>query len=140
MYHFSYVARKRARFKSCNGQEVNIPYGTAVEAQAGVLQWNGMPLCLDTSQNAYDYFSQNDDGQGLERGKLVEAIISRLEKRDAGWQARWDLIWADPMLRRYKRPEHETHWLWNQDFYDAPVEILRYIAVLTCQTGKNVQT
>lgn len=137
MYHFSYIARKRARFKSCCGEMVNIPYGTVLDAQEGVLQWKGKPLCMDTSQNAYEYFSQDDDGKGLERGKLVGAILAQLEVQDDNWQARWDRIWADPLLQRYKRPEHEDNWLWNQDFYDAPVEVLQYIASLIVESEQH---
>ena len=78
MDHKIYVARRRAKFKGCNGQQVNIPYGSILEAQDGFLLWKGQPLCVDTSQNAHDFFSQNDDDQGQERGALVAAILSRL--------------------------------------------------------------
>ena len=72
--HKRYVARRRARFKGCNGQQVNIPYGSILEAQDGFLLWKGQPLCVDTSQNAHEFFSQDDDGQGRERGQLDEHI------------------------------------------------------------------
>ena len=39
-------------------------------------------------------------------------------------------VWADPLCQNYKRPEHEDFWIWNHDFYDAPVEDLRHIAAL----------
>lgn len=133
MGYTRYVARRRARFKSRSGQ-VNIPYGTALENQGGTLMLNGKPLCYATGQNACDYFSQNDDGRGLERGALVAAILARLErkphKEDAGYQARWDKVWADRLCQQYRRREHEDRWLWNQDFYDAPVDDLRHIAGL----------
>ena len=130
MFHKTYVARRRARFKGCNGQQVNIPYGSILEAQDGFLLWEGQPLCVDTSQNAHDFFSQNDDGQGQERGALVSAILARLEKRDKEHQARWDKVWSDALCQKYKRPEHEDFWLWNHDFFDAPVDDLRHIAAL----------
>ena len=135
--HKRYVARRRARFKGCNGQQVNIPYGSILEAQDGFLLWKGQPLCVDTSQNAHEFFSQDDDGQGQERGQLVAAILARLEtppnageKRRTELQARWDRVWADPLCQKYKRPEHEDFWIWNHDFYDAPVEDLWHIAAL----------
>lgn len=130
MEYSRYVARRRARFKGCEGQQVNIPYGTVLEAQDGFLLWEGKRLCVDTSNNAHDYFSQNDDGQGQERGALVGAIISRLEKQDKSYQLRWDSVWSSPCCQKYRRPEHEDHWLWNHDFYNAPVEDLRTIAAL----------
>ena len=99
--------------------------------------WKGQPLCVDTSQNAHEFFSQDDDGQGRERGQLVAAILVRLEtppnageKCRAELQARWDKVWADPLCQKYKRPEHEDFWIWNHDFYDAPVEDLWHIAAL----------
>ena len=130
MEYHSYVARRRARFKSCDGQQVNIPFGSALENQGGFLTWRGVRACVDTSQNAYDFFSQNDDGKGLERGKLAEAIITTLKKQDEAHQLRWNKVWPDTLCQKYKRPEHEDYWIWSFDFYNAPVEDLRYIAGL----------
>jgi len=125
----NYIARKRARFKAICGQ-VNIPYGTAVVNHGGFLIWNDLPLCAVTSQNTYDFFCHNDDGRGKERAGLLNTILSKLEKRDAGYQARWNKIWEDPLCQQYKRPEHEDHWIWNYAFYNAPVEDLGHIAAL----------
>lgn len=144
MDHKIYVARRRAKFKGCNGQQVNIPYGSILEAQDGFLLWKGQPLCVDTSQNAHVFFSQNDDGLGLERGALVAAIMTRLEtppnasqKHRDTIQTRWDKVWADALCQKYKRQEHEDHWLWNHDFYNAPVGDLRHIAALVGAKAKN---
>ena len=129
MQYKNYLCRKRARFDGISGQ-VNIPYGTALICQDGFLMHQNKPLCGITSQNAYDFFSQNDDGMGRERGDLLNAIIPKLEKRDGNYQARWNKVWEDPLCQKYKRPEHEDHWIWNHDFYHAPVEDLPYIANL----------
>lgn len=129
MQYKNYLCRKRARFDGISGQ-VNIPYGTALICQDGFLMHQNKPLCRITSQNAYDFFSQNDDGMGRERGDLVGRILSRLQKRDSGYQARWNKVWEDARCQKYKRPEHEDHWIWNFDFYNGPVEDLRHIAGL----------
>lgn len=129
MQYKNYLCRKRARFDGISGQ-VNIPYGTALICQDGFLMHQNKPLCGITSQNAYDFFSQNDDGMGRERGDLVGRILSRLQKRDSGHQARWNKVWEDARCQKYKRPEHEDHWIWNFDFYNGPVEDLRHIAGL----------
>lgn len=121
-----YVCRKRAKFKAICGQ-VNIRYGTILNCQGGFLILNDLPVCSVTSQNAYDFFTQNDDGMGKERGDLVSAILIQLERRDKNHQSRWNKIWADPLCQKYKRPEHEDHWLWNYAFYNAPVEDLQHI-------------
>lgn len=129
MQYKNYLCRKRARFDGISGQ-VNIPYGTALICQDGFLMHQNKPLCGITSQNAYDFFSQNDDGMGRERGDLVGRILSRLQKRDSGYQARWNKVWEDARCQKYKRPEHKDHWIWNFDFYNGPVEDLRHIAGL----------
>lgn len=129
MQYKNYLCRKRARFDGISGQ-VNIPYGTALICQDGFLMHQNKPLCGITSQNAYDFFSQNDDGMGRERGDLVGRILSRLQRRDSGYQARWNKVWEDARCQKYKRPEHEDHWIWNFDFYNGPVEDLRHIAGL----------
>ena len=136
MEHSRYVARRRARFKGCEGQQVNIPEGTVRVAQDGILLWQGKRLCVDTSDDAHNYFSQNDDGRGLERGALVGAILSLLEKRDTAHQNRWDKIWAAPVCQQYRRSEHHDFWLWNHDFFNAPVEDLRQIAALIGAAAK----
>ena len=124
MQYKNYLCRKRARFDGISGQ-VNIPYGTALICQDGFLMHQNKPLCGITSQNAYDFFTQNDDGMGQERGELLNRIIPKLEKRDAGYQARWGKIWEEALCQKYKRPDQEEHWIWNFDFYNGPVEELR---------------
>lgn len=129
MESHKYITRKRARFKGLSGK-VNIPYGSLLESRGGFLFYENARLCSMTSQNAYDYFSIDDDGRGLERGGLVDAIKTRLAKRDGSYQARWDKVWSALVCQRYRRADHDDFWLWNHDFYNAPVEDLRSIARL----------
>ncbi len=132
MEYKRYLVRRRARFLSASGL-VNLPWGAAAENRDGVLWAGGKPLCIATSQNAKDYFVQDDDGRGQERGRLVTAILARLgplDARQGGASARWEKIWADPRCRPYKRKEDEDYWLWNEAFYNAPVSDLRHIAEL----------
>lgn len=130
MKHKTYMARKRAKILAACGP-VNIPYGTALEVKGPFICWGEKGICYPTSQLAYDYFSQNDDGRGKERGELVSAILLLLKKNpnkpDPHYQERWNRIWNDPFCQRFKRPEHEDHWIWNHDFYNAQVEDLQYI-------------
>lgn len=121
-----YIVRRRARFLAICGP-VNLPYGTEVSSDGAFLTVNGEKLCSITSQNAYDFFSRNDDGHGLERGKLVQGIRSTLERRDAKYQARWDRLWADEGANKLRRTEHEDYWLWSFAFYNADVNELRRI-------------
>lgn len=125
----AYIARKRARFMGLGGP-VNLPCGTSLVEEDGILRWGGVPVCAAGSQNALDYFVPDQDGKGKERGELVNAITRRLGKRDGGYQERWDRVWKDPLCGRYRRRDHEDHWLWDRSFYAAPVEDLREIARL----------
>lgn len=126
-----YIAHRRARFDSISGQ-VNIPYGAVLEVRDGFLYWQGKQLCTTTCQNAFDFFSQDDDGQGRERGALVTAILTRLRPKNKqnNCQARWDKVWENSLCQRYRRPEHEDHWIWSYDFFNAPVCDLQHIAAL----------
>lgn len=129
MEHRSYIARRRAKFTGLCGQ-VNIPYGTVLEVQDGFLMWKGKQLCSVTALNAQTYFVSDFDGRGKERGALIEAIKSKLERRDSLYQARWDNLWEDVLAGQYHQREHEDHWLWGNDFYQAPIADLRHIAGL----------
>lgn len=124
-----YIAIKRARFLSLSGN-TNIPYGTKIDCIDGILSIEGKPLCGDHSQNAYDFFTRDDDGNGLLRGKLTQAIQAVLRKRDKGHQARWDKVWADPICQKYKRADHADYWLWNHDFFNASIYDLQHITNL----------
>ena len=125
-----YIVTRRFRGRAICGA-VNLPYGTTCEEHDGILVLeDGRKLCADTSQNAYDYFSRDDDGHGLERGKLVEEITSRMEKRDAKHQARWDALWADEVANRLRRKDSQDFWIWSFDFYNADIPELKHIANL----------
>ncbi len=124
-----YIVKKRMREAGISGR-VNLPYGTEVEAVDGMIIYKGEAVCAVTSRNAHQYLARNDDGQGRERGALTMAITSLLEKRDKGYQDRWDLVWEDEISQKYRHPEHEDHFLWGHAFFEAPVEDLRHIADL----------
>lgn len=124
-----YIVKKRMREAGISGR-VNLPYGTEVEAVDGLIIHQGAAVCAVTSRNAHLYFARDDDGQGRERGALTLAITSTLEKRDKDHQARWDRVWEDETAQKYRRQDHEDHFLWCHAFFEAPVEDLRHIADL----------
>lgn len=124
-----YIVKKRMREAGISGR-VNLPYGTEVEAVDGLIIHQGAAVCAVTSRNAHLFFARDDDGQGRERGTLTLAITSKLEKRDKDHQDRWDRVWEDETAQKYRRQDHEDHFLWDHAFFEAPVEDLRHIADL----------
>ena len=93
-----------------------------------VIFYTGKPICFATSENAHQFFARNNDGQGMTRGKLTQAILGTLKKRDSQYQERWNRVWDDPLCQKFKRPEDEDYWLWNHDFFQADINELRHIA------------
>ena len=118
----TYLVTRRFKAKTMSGI-VNLPYGTACELRGETIYHGGEPLCFVTSENAHNYFSRNDDGQGERRGELVRDILARLK----GNQPAWDRVWGNLSIRKYKRVEFADYWLFNHNFYNAPVEDLEYI-------------
>ncbi|MDE6260396.1 MAG: isoaspartyl peptidase [Oscillospiraceae bacterium] len=133
MMYKRYITRRRARFQCIFEGRVNLPWGTAVENRDGFLYQGGKLLCAASSQNAKEFFVQDDDGQGETRGRLVTAILARLGPQKAHQRASsasWEKIWADRKCRPYRRTEDEDYWIWNENFYNAPIGDLRHIADL----------
>ena len=125
-----YIVTRRFRGRAICGA-VNLPYGTTCEEHDGILVLeDGRKLCADTSQNAYDYFSRDDDGNGQERGRLVQNIRRTLERQDAKRQTRWDALWADEVANRLRRKDSPDFWIWSFDFYNADITELKHIANL----------
>lgn len=131
-----YIAHRRFKKLALCGL-VNISATANCEAIGNIIMYDGKPVCYITSQNAYDYFARNDDGQGLLRGKITRDILKCLAsgngvdpRTDKVYQAKWDKVWADELCQKYKRIEFDDFWLWNHDFYNAPIEDLQYIAKL----------
>lgn len=133
MYH-NYIVKKRARFDSISGP-INLPYGSRVEVIDGFLcDLRGNRICSAMSQNAYDYFAQDDDHMGVIRGGLIDDIFSILSSSPSDSRGKfdeslkkWEIIWKDPVCLKYKRPEHEDFWVWNFEFFNAPISDLKYI-------------
>lgn len=137
MKHNTYMARRRAKFSSIFEGPVNLPWGTEVQCREvdgeRYLFHGDKLLCAAGSQITKDFFVQNDDGRGADRGKLIKAIekqLTRKNEQDETPKARWAKIWDDPRCKPYKRPEDENYWRWNEDFYNAPIGDLEHIAGL----------
>lgn len=120
-----YIVKKRFKNVGICG-DLNLPFGTKCFAENGYILCDKGIICSTTSQNAYNYFSQNDDSNGIKRGQLIENILKSLERNPIIWQK----VWSDDICLKYKRSDINDHWLWNYDFYNAALTDLRYIAKL----------
>ena len=108
--------------------EVEIPVGTAFETSGWyVIFDDGRHITRLFSDNFCKHFARNDDGNGLERGKLTYEVAyaprgnggSRLTEDEADFLRR---EWS-----KYLMPYKDTI-LFNNSFFDAPIEDLRLIA------------
>lgn len=124
-----YIAHRRFKDDAICGR-VNIPALTVLESKDGIIMLGEKPICYERSENAHQFFAQNEDGEGLKRGKLTQAIQKTLAKRDKQYQDRWDRVWDDQVCQPFKRADHEDHWLWNHDWFLADINTLCHIAAL----------
>ena len=113
------------------GGAFNIPWGTRLERRAdGILYYDNRPVCVARSYASHEHFCRDDDGQGAKRGKLSHAIIKALggfqREKTSGWEA----IFNDETAGNYRRKDHQDYWLWDDSFYNAPIEDLEHIASL----------
>lgn len=128
-----YITAKRFKRDGIGGH-FNIPYGTKLENIDGTLWFDNRAVCRSRSAAAHEYFARNNDGNGLERYRLSHAIIKTLGGFNAN-PDRWEKIFEDNMAQKYRRPEHADYWLWNDDFFNASIDDLKYLATLTGVKG-----
>lgn len=129
-----YITAKRFKRNGIGGH-FNIPYGTKLEKRDGLLWLGDRVVCKSRSAAAHQYFARNDDGNGLERRKLSRAIIDTLGGLTTKPDDRWKHIFEDELAKKYRRTEHADFWLWNDDFFNAPIDDLKYLAALAGVKG-----
>lgn len=137
--HFfkDYIVTKRFKAKAICGN-VNLPFGTKCWVRNGMICCDRGALCMVTSQNAFDYFTQNDDGCAKLRRGLIDSIFAALSSSNqelSSYEVKWGRVWNDSTCLKYKRKEYDAHWLWNYDFYHAEIDVLRFIAKLVDAKG-----
>lgn len=130
-----YMVRKRLRGIDTERKEVNIPYGTILECQAGWIRYRGRVLCFEDCQMQKNYLVQANSPNPKERATVIEDILYLLRrpgnhatpKEIQAYDSRWKAIWDDSELQKYRRNDFEDYWLWNNKFYDAEYVELLYI-------------
>lgn len=127
-----YITRKPAKFKAITGKTISIPAYKPLEAKevpnVGILlYYKDQPICAVGSEISHQYCAYDDDGQGKQRGKLIDSITALLETRDDDYQKRWDKLWESSQANALRREDYEDFWVWGEKFYQSPVLMLNYI-------------
>ena len=127
-----YIIYKDFKGKAICG-EVNLPKGTVCTEKDGTLYHGAKALCLKNSQNAFEHFARNHDGNGMKRGELISTIKDTLALADEHRYERWYRVWHNPACQQFNRGG--DFWTWNYAFYNAEIYILEYIKNLV--TNEN---
>lgn len=124
-----YLVTKRFRGKAICG-DLNLPYGTKCFAIDGWICCDKGVVCGVESQNAYDFFTRDDDGCGEQRRKLIDCIFEALKRTNQSkesYDAKWDKIWGNSLCQKFKRSDYNDFWIWGYNFYHAEIPDLVYI-------------
>ena len=125
-----YITRKRFK-KKCIQGFVNFPYNTVFDClDNGMITYNNLPVCYNTSQDGLDYFCRDDDKQGIVRGKLIEDILKfTSNKKDINkYNEIWKYLWNNDIIKnKFKRSDHDDVWLWDFKFYNASIQELQNV-------------
>ena len=128
-----YITHNRFKQLAACGETLNIPYGTELKTVGNfIVSPEGKPICYPTSENAKMHFARNDDGQGLERGKLTWAIAysRRVRPGPNGGQQRFteqEIKLLEDKWAHFLRQDVEVI-LFNEDFFAAAVPELKELA------------
>lgn len=123
----NYVAIKRYKGMSLCGP-VNVPAKTSVVLMDdGILYLHDKKLHYASSDRGREFFARDDDGRGLERGRLcsrIQQLCSKHPDPKDPWCAK---LTKTPAMQVYRVQKDTPRWLWNQRFFDAPIEELQWI-------------
>ena len=133
-----YIAHERYSGKDMSENEILIRRGKRLYRQGSplygdVLFYDGRPVCIWRSLIAKQHFARNDDGLGLERGKLTYAIAyaPRLRYDESGKiQQRFTDEEVETLRRdwsKYLKPLDDV-LLFNDEFFELPPDVLKQIA------------
>lgn len=75
-----YICAKRFDGLDLQGHRISVPLNSTLNAVNNVIIFSNRPVCMATSQVAYDHFAVDDDGQGRNRFALTHGILKDVEK------------------------------------------------------------
>ena len=128
-----YITHERYDGKDLNGNSILIRRGKRLERRGDTLYYSDTPICIYRSFVGKKYFAHNNDGFGLERGKLTYAIAYSARLRysdDAESQQRFtdeEIKILRSKWAQYLKPNVDT-LLFNDKFFELSPEVLKQIA------------
>lgn len=113
-----YIAYKNFEGITACGEYKSYPRGTILPVISGFIADNNQAVCRITSYNAFKYFANNDDGNGLQRGYLTAAIAASCSLQDN----------VNYIKENYPAFFNDAGFF-TFEFYNANIDDLRNIAV-----------
>lgn len=123
-----YICHRRYRSKGASGEWFNIRRGTKLGTVGNFIAVGSKAVCVVKSEAAYMYFARNDDGRGIERGELTNAIAYSPQfphEEDGGYrfsEKQREVICTE--YPQFLRDDVDTI-IFNYDFFNAEVEELK---------------
>lgn len=124
-----YVCHQRYRKKGACGRKYFFKPGDALESIGPFISKDNREVCSRKSDDAFRHFARNDDGLGMERGRLSYhiAYAERHPNKNDGYRFTPEEI---EMLERdypqYLVPGIDVI-LFNADFFNAEISVLKEI-------------
>jgi len=78
----TYICYKRFKGRAICG-DVNIPHGTALSEQDGMLCWQDNPVCLVTSENGWEHF-RPDTFEAARRQAMLDKLYAYYLRHGVG--------------------------------------------------------
>lgn len=132
------IVYRRFKGKAFCGEDVNFPYGSEFpivdQCHVDFVTFpDGRIINRVYSDDYCKHFSRNDDGQGLIRGKLAYAIAYSPREcvdENTGFVSRLSQEERETLRKEWPMyiVPNASAFLFNDLFYDAPVEHLQKIA------------
>ena len=126
----NYVCHTNYNGKTMLGDSIEIKFGEKLERHDNTLLYGGKPICIYRSLVGKQHFALNDDGQGLERGKLTWTLAykPRLGESD-GPQQRFSNAEIEILTTKWQhflKPNCDFI-LFNDEFFEQSPEVLKEI-------------
>lgn len=124
-----YICHRRYKKTGASGKEYNFRRGTKLETISNFIALNDGAVCSAKSLDAFQYFSRNDDGRGLERGDLTYAIAFSPRKPNKDNDFRFTDKEREMLCKEYKHFLKDMDFIvFNYDFFNAEIEELQKLA------------